>query len=320
MTVKDLTWFQNLSTPQVAEIVREQGPRTVVFAAGGTKRWFILNHLDGWPTDMSYWQGYLTHAGERFLNIVQMFFDHGVHTLFTHAIVPGQLEGQGEEYISLALTTGMERVAGTAEFVHFYEEYGVRVRLYGNYRQVLKGSPYEGSLDLFDKITERTKANDQHLLYWGFNSQEDQVTPILELATQYYRDHGRAPSRDQIVRLYYGEPLDPVDVYVGFNRPKIANLMPPLLESKADLYFTVGPSFDFSLRQLRKILYDHLFARRGQHRNYSELPAEAFSEMQKFYRQNRDGVTGVGRRYEPGAVWHPLPQVQLPPGWDEEEM
>jgi hypothetical protein len=42
--------------------------------------------------------------------------------------------------------------------------------------------------------------------------------------------------------------------------------------------------------------------------------------MQKFYRQNRDGVTGVGRRYEPGAVWHPLPQVQLLPGWDEEEM
>lgn len=93
--------------------------------------------------------------------------------------------------------------------------------------------------------------------------------------------------------------------------------MPPLLEGQADLYFTVGLSFDFSQPQLRNILYDHLYARRGRHRDYESLPTSAFAEMQAFYQLNRGGVIGVGRRYEPGDVWHPLPQVRLPSSWDK---
>lgn len=318
MTREDLAWFQNLTAQEVAAIVRERGPRTAVFAAGGTTRWFILNYLDGWPTDMSYWDGYLQYGGQRILNIMRMFFDHGVHTLFTHAIVPGQLEGKGQGYLPLALSTGMERLAGTPEFHHFYQEYGVRVRFFGNYRQVLKGSEYENTLTLFDEVTERTRANDRHCLYWGFNSEADQITPILELTVQYYRDHGRAPSREEIVELVYGEQVEPVDIFISFNRSRTANLMPPLLEGRADLYFTVGLSFDFSQPQLRRILYDHLYARKGWHRDYSELPSSAFSEMQAFYRLNQEGVIGVGRRYEPGAIWHPLPQVRLPHAWEDE--
>ena len=318
MTTKDITWFQNLSTPEVAAIVREH-VRTVVFAAGGTTRWFILNYLDGWPTDMSYWQGYLRQDGQRFLEIARTFFGHGVHTLFTHAVVPGQLEGKGEEYLHLALTTGMERIAGSPEFLHFYEEYGVRVRFFGDYRQVLASSQYGGTLARFDEIEKRTRANERHRLYWGFNSKEDQITPVLELAVQFYRDHGRVPSREEVIELYYGEPVEPVDIFISFNRPKTARLMPPLLESRADLYFMIGLSFDFSQSQLRSILYDHLYARKRQHRDYSELSADAFPEMQAFYRLNQGRVIGIGRHYESGAIWHPMPQVRLPSGWDEED-
>lgn len=318
MTTEDLTWFQSLSIPEVAAVVREHGLRTVVFAAGGTTRWFILNHLDGWPADMSYWQGYLKQGGQRFLEIVRMFFDHGVHTLFTHAIVPGQLEGKGEGYVPLALTSGMERIAGTSQFLNFYDEYEVRVRFYGNYRQVLEDSSYNDALVHFDQIQARTRTYDRHRLYWGFNSEPDQITPMLDLAVAYYRDYRRAPNREEVVELYYGEPVEPVDIFISFNRSRTASLMPPLLESRADLYFTVGLSFDFSQPQLRSILYDHLYARKGQHRDYAELPSSAFSEMQAFYRQNQAGVTGLGRRYQPGDIWHPMPQVRLPSGWDEE--
>jgi hypothetical protein len=309
-------WFQNLSTLEVAAIVRER-VRTVVFAAGGTTRWFMLHYLDGWPTDMSYWEGYLRQDGQRFLEIARMFFDHGVPTLFTHAVVPGQLEGRDEAYVHLALTTGMERIAGSPEFLHFYEAYGVRVRFFGNYRQVLAGSQYARTLARFDEIEERTGANSQHLLFWGFNSEDDQVTPVMELAVQFYRDRGRIPSREEAIKLYYGEDVEPVDIFIGFNRPKIACLMPPLLGGGADLYFTVGLSFDFPQAQLRRILYDHLYARKGRHRDYSELSADAFSEMQDFYRLNQGRVIGIGRRYESGGIWHAMPQVCLPSGWDE---
>jgi hypothetical protein len=316
MKKEDLTWFQNLSTSEVAEIARER-VKTVVFAAGGTVRWLILNYLDSWPADMSYWQGYLKHGGQRFVEIVRTFFDHGVHTLFTHAIVPGQLEGKGKGYMPLALTSGMERLAASPEFLRFYEEYKVRVRFFGNYRQALEGSQYEGTLALFDEVMERTQANDRHRLFWGFNSEQDQITPIFELAVQFYRDHGRTPSRQEVVELYYGEPVEPVNIFISFNRPRIAALMPPLLESQADLYFTVGLSWDLSQLQLRNILYDHLYARRGQHRDYGALSTSAFSEVQAFYRLNQGGVIGLGRRYEPGDIWHPLPQVRLPSAWEE---
>jgi hypothetical protein len=319
MKPEDLTWFQNLGTSEVAEIARER-VKTVVFAAGGTVRWLILNYLDGWPTDMSYWQGYLKHGGQRFVEIVRTFFDHGVHTLFTHAIVPGQLEGKGTGYMPLALTSGMERLAASPEFLRFYEEYKVRVRFFGNYRQVLEGSQYESALARFDEVAERTRTNDRHRLFWGFNSEQDQLSPIFDLAVQYYRDHGRAPSREEVVELYYGEPVEPVDIFVSFNRPRTAALMPPLLEGRADLYFTVGLSFDFSQPQLRSILYDHLYARRGWHRDYRELSDRAFSEMQAFYRMNQGGVIGIGRRYQPGNIWHPMPQICLPSGWDEENV
>lgn len=315
---KDLTWFQDLSTSEVAAIVRERGPRTVVFAAGGTTRWYILNYLDSWPKGMSYWQGYLQEGGRRILNIAQMFFDHGVHTLFTHALTPGQFDvSKGEGYLPLALTSGMERLAGSSEFLRFYQEYGVRVNFFGDYRRVLEDSQYKDTLALFDEVVARTRANDRHRLYWGFNSSEDQITPILELAVHYYHQQGRAPSREDMVRLYYGEPVGPVDIYISFNRLRTAVLMPPLLEGQADLYFTVGLSFDFSQPQLRNILYDHLYARRGRHRDYESLPTSAFAEMQAFYQLNRGGVIGVGRRYEPGDVWHPLPQVRLPSSWDK---
>jgi len=316
---KDNARFQNLNSSEIAAIVREQGPKTAVFAAGGTTRWLILNYLKGWPEDISYWQEYLKYGGQRFLEIARLFFEHGVYTLFTHAIVPGQLEGKGEGYPPLALTSGMERLAGTPEFLQFYEEYGVRVCFFGNYRDVLQGSEYARTLEHFDKVAKQTGTNDQHRLYWGFNTDKDQITPALELAAQFYRDHGRAPTREEVVELYYGEPVAPVDVFISFNRTRTATLMPPLLGGQADLYFTVGLSFDFSQSQLRNILYDHLYARRGWHREYGELPDRAFSEMQAFYRLNQDAVTGIGRRYEPGAIWHPAPQVRLPPGWEGED-
>ena len=314
----DSDWFQNLSTAEVASIVRERGPKTAVFAAGGTTRWFILNYLESWPVDMSYWEGYLRHAGEQFLRIAQMFFDHGVHTLFTHAIVPGQLEGgKGKGYTALALTSGMKTLAGNTEFLQFYEKHGVRVCFFGNYQEILEGSEHASTLDYFDQVAAQTRKNDEHRLFWGFNTDADQVTPILELAVQFYREHGRAPTRDDLIGLYYGqeeEPVAPVDVYISFNKTRTAGLMPPMLEGQADLYFTVGLSYDFSEWQLRSILYDHLFARRGQHRDYRQLPSEAFPELQRFYRLNRDGVIGLGQRYEAGAVWHPTPQVQIEEG------
>jgi len=315
MTTKSIEWFQSLSTSQVAEIVRERELGTVVFAAGGTKRWFILNHLDHWPSDRSYWDGYLEHGGKQFLKITRLFFEHGVPELLTHAVIPSQLAGEGERYLPLALTSGMERIAASPEFLAFYDECGVRVRFFGNYRQVLQDLDYTDALAMFDEVEERTCKNDRHVLWWGFNSEQDQLTPIIKLAAQYYQEHKVMPDQDQIVELYYGEAISPVDIYISFNKPR-AWVLPPLIGDRADLYFTVGLSFDFAQRQLRSILYDHLYARRGVHRDYAALSPESFSATQEFYRLNQEAVIGVGHHYEAAHFWYPLPQVRFPSGWN----
>ncbi len=316
MTTKNMDWFQSLSTSEAAKVVREHGPKTVVFAAGGTKRWYILNHLDRWPSDTSYWEGYLEYGGHKFLEITKLFFDHGVSTLFTHAVIPSQLQGEGKRYLPLALKSGMERIAASPEFLAFYDECGVRVRFFGNYRRVLQELERTDVLDLFDQVEERTKNNDRHVIFWGFNSEQDQMSPIFEMVARHYQEHGVVLNKDQAIELYYGESVSPVDIYITFNRLRTW-VLPPLLGGHADLYFTVGLSFDFSQIQLRSVLYDHLYARRGKHRKYDTLAPESFSEAQKFYRLNQEGVIGVGRIYEAGDFWYPVPQVRLPSGWDE---
>jgi hypothetical protein len=313
------SWFRSLTSAQVAEIVRERGPRTMVFAAGGTIRWFILNHLDGWPEDTSFLRSYMQQGGRRLLEILRLFFEHGVRAVFTHAIAPGQLVGKGEGYTPLLLSRGLARMTGAPEFLRFYQDHGIRVRFFGDHRLLLKGSQYKEALADLDELERRTAHNERHVLFWGLNPEERQAAQVLELATRYYQEHGRVPSREQAIEAYYGEPVEPADILVGFNRPKDLGLIPPLLGGRTDMYFLVGLSLDFSQAQLRDILYDHLYARPGQHRDYGELAPDAFSEMQAFYRLNQGRILGVGRRYEPGSIWHARPQVRLPAGWDEEE-
>ncbi|MBN1259904.1 MAG: hypothetical protein JXB35_04405, partial [Anaerolineae bacterium] len=159
--------------------------------------------------------------------------------------------------------------------------------------------------------------HDQHLICWGFVSHPDQTSDIVKLAVQFYEIHGRAPTRDELIPLYYGIPVKPVDLMIGFNRTRISVLMPPLLGDNADLYFTVGLSMDLSAPVFRRILYDRLFARKSRHRAYETLTPEAFAQLRAYYALNRENVLGLGERFEAGGVWHPLPQVQLPPEWEK---
>ena len=69
--------------------------------------------------------------------------------------------------------------------------------------QVLQDSEYGDVLAHFDQVAQQTSTNEHHRLFWGFNSSEDQISPILELAVQYYQQHGRAPTREEGIQTYY---------------------------------------------------------------------------------------------------------------------
>jgi hypothetical protein len=119
------------------------------------------------------------------------------------------------------------------------------------------------------------------------------------------------------VAAYYGEFVPPADLFIGF-QPPAAFDMPLLNCGEEHLYFTVAPSPYLDAQALRAILYDHLYLRQERDA-YGEYTAAHWQALADFYAANRGSVLGLGRRH-PAGFWHPVPQVTLPPGWNDDTM
>ena len=118
------------------------------------------------------------------------------------------------------------------------------------------------------------------------------------------------PSKRQIVEAYYGEYVEPVDFFVGFDRFAAFD-MPLISTGSEDLYFTVAPSPYMDAHTLRRILHDRLYARRVIE-DYARMSSQDWADLGEFYRLNRHSVLGTGRKHPSGQFWYPVPQVELP--------
>jgi tuberculosinol/isotuberculosinol synthase len=145
-------------------------------------------------------------------------------------------------------------------------------------------------------------------LFFGVYA-HDAVETTAEIGVRFYQEHGHLPDRREIVQAYYGEYVEPVDFFIGFDR--LASFdMPLIATGNEDLYFTVSPSPYMDAYTLRAILYDHLYARRVDEASYKTLSPSDWQTMRKFYTLNRRHVLGLGHRHESGNFWFPIPQVK----------
>jgi len=195
--------------------------------------------------------------------------------------------------------------------------YGVRVRFYGDYRKFFASTPYAHLLDQFDGVTAQTLVHDRHRLFFGVFA-HDATETVAEMAVRYHTEVGGVPDKRTLVELYYGEYVSPVDLFIGFDKFSAFD-MPLVATGDEDLYFTVSPSPYLTERQLRAILYDHLYTRREGEADYSALAADDWVLMRAFYQANLGKTLGVGAKHEQVGFWHPLPQVELPAGFTEPE-
>lgn len=298
--------LRDLSTAEVAEMVRSMGPKTCAFPINGTRRWFLLEYPAARRRD--YAEEYRHVAGRRHLELYALLFDHGIHTLLTPIFGPDLLD-RGENYADMAIE-GLAILASAPNFLQFYRDYQVRVRFYGDYRRFFASSPYAHLPDLFDVATEETKNYEECRLFFGVCA-HDAAETIASLAVQYHLEKGRVPTKRTLVELYYGEYVEPVDLFIGFDK-FCAFDMPLVATGNEDLYFTVSPSPYLTEQQLREVLSDHLYARRGGEQDYTAMDAEEWRFMADFYRANMGRTLGVGKLR--GGVWYPVPQVELPSG------
>jgi len=301
----DLETFQRMPTEQVAYIVRQAGPKVCVFPINGTRRWFLLEHRE--EADANSSQAYMRLAWRRQVDLYKLFFDHGIDTLLTPIFGPDLFE-RGAEYRRL-IEPGLLWFAQDQDLLDFYDEYDVRVRVYGDTRRYLDSS-YAHVLEAFDGLARRTGTHRRCRLFFGVCA-HDAAESVAEFGAQFFQKHAQLPSKRQIVEAYYGEYVEPVDFFIGFDRPAAFD-MPLLATGSEDLYFTVSPSPYVDAFTLRAILYDHLFARRVSE-DYGELSSENLTILGEFYRLNRHHVLGLGRQDVSKSFWYPIPQVQLPP-------
>lgn len=301
--------FQNLPRTEIARLVRLNGPRVCVFPVNGTRRWFILEHQPQGQTDLM--AAYVDVMERRQIELCQLFFDHGVHTLLMPIFGPDLFE-RGEGYMQM-MAEGLTRLASHPDFVSFYQAYGVRVRFYGDYRKYLDQTAYQYLMDLFEQVTAQTASHDRHRLFFGICA-HDASESVAELAISYHTRHGRTPDKRTLVEMYYGEYVPGVDLFIGFDKFSTFD-MPLVATGNEDLYFTVSPSPYLTERQLRDILYDHLYARPGGEADYLDLAPEDWALMRGFYHANLGKTLGVGARQKRGCYWYPLPAVHLPDGF-----
>lgn len=294
--------FIHLSKHKVARLLRQAGSSVCGLPIKGTRRWFMLEYPE--RTAKSFTEAYLQIGARRHIEMYKMFFDHGLDTLLAPSFdVP--LMGRGEKYMRLA-AEGMSMMARYPDFLDFYKTYNVRVRFYGEYRKVFTTTPYANLCDLFDEVTAATSKHNRYRLFYGLFVQEP-TQVIAGMSTQYYAEHGTVPDRSALVKMYYGEPIEPLNLFVSFGKPRIFDV-PLLTNGKEDLYFTVSPLMYLTEHQLRDILYDHLYARK---RTKANLQKDDWAMMDRYYKMNRGRTIGVGARHERG-VWYPLPQVKVP--------
>lgn len=305
--------FQAWPTEKVAEQMRREKSTVCGFPINGTRRWFMLEYPEQATTN--FMETYLRIAWQRHIELYKLLFDHGIQTLLT-PIFGADLLKRGEAYEKL-IEPGLAWLARDKDMLGFYEEYDVRVGVYGDFRRYLDHTPLAHIADAFDELAQRTAAHRRYRLLFGVCA-EDSLDTIAGLVVKLYQEQGRTPDKRQIIEAYYGMYIEPVDIFIGFERPAVFDI-PLLLSGYEDLYFTISPSPYLDQWTLRAILYDHLYCRRVNESGYEALTQEDWQAIKEFYTLNRQHVIGVGRIHTSGAFWYPVPHpIILPPALAQE--
>ena len=294
----DLESFLQLPADKAAQIVRANGPKVCVFPINGTRRWFTLEygHRE-WDDPVT---AYMDVAGQNHIGLYRLFFDQGIDTLLTPAFGPDLLL-RGEAYMRRVGVDGLARLAEHPSFLSFYDEYDVRVHFYGDYRRFFHGTEFAHLSDVFQAAAERTRAHKRFRLFFGICA-NDAAPAVAEFSARYFEAYDRVPDKRDLIEMYYGEYVDPVDLFIGFDRFSAFD-MPLLATGEEDLYFTVSPSPYMDQDQLRRILHDHIFKRRSPEPEYADLSPAELQDLRNFYTTHRGYTLGTGKLLH--GVWVP---------------
>ncbi len=295
--------FIHSSYEEIARHVHEKGLKVCVLAVNGTRRWYRLET----PEEYLSVDGYLNAMVETHIRLSRLFFEHGIETLVMPVFGPELLERA--DYGDTAWR-GLQCLATDPRLLAYYSTEDVRVRFYGDYVDAFQDPPWSDLLLPFEEMANQTGNNKKSRLMLGVCAQ-DSTNAIVKKTIAFYREHGSAPSREDLTKLYYGEAVGPANIFLGFDSFYAFDM--PLLDiGETALYFTVCPSPYLTITQLREILYDYIFMRDASFTNNPlKLVHSTLENMQAFYSANRKQTQGTGFLMD--GIWYPTSQVLIPP-------
>lgn len=286
--------FLQLPPEEVADIVKNSGTKVCVFPFNGTRRWFLLEHSNELASQP---EAYVETTIQGYVSTYKLLFEHGIETVLA-PVFGKEILTRGEKYLSM-IGDSMKLMAYHPKFNSLYDEYQVRVRFYGDYRKEFEPQ-FRHITEAFDTVTERTLQYGKHKLLYGVFA-TDATQDVAELSIEYYKAHHRIPTRNELVKMYYGEELEKADIFIGFE--KFAAFDYPLLQwGNESLYFTIAPSLYMTQTLLRKILHDHIYHRPTVELDYDLLTEAERIALREYYHYQRDHAHGVGQMVD--GIWY----------------
>lgn len=296
----DLNTFINLTDHEIARLVNGNNQRVCIFPINGVRRWYTMEH--GQPLDGDWNDNDMDEISKKLLELYSLLFNQGLQTLVS-PLHGADLLAQDREELRDEKVRRLEILTTHSDFLSFYEKFGVRVHFFGDFRRQLAGTRYAYLVDQFERLSKHTRKNTRRRLFFGVltgNATEN----IADLSVKHFIRTGKVPNRRALMELYYGDVIETVDIFIGFDKFRPAEY--PLLDlAEENLYFTVAPSFSLTREQFRRILHDHLYARRQNKSDCTQLSEGELEKMKDFYRAYRGATLRLGKT-QPGTPTTPL--------------
>lgn len=267
------------------EEVRSIAPATLVLGAGGTRRRAVLAGLSPHSKEYARW------TREQAFACLDLILHHGVRHVISPVLVHSHenetTPGYSDQLLKWVQWAMLMDGAGDE-----YARRGWRVRLIG-------AESWPELKETAAQVRTMTAGNPGPTVWFSVVSQVDaHWEKMLRLA----REHGAA-TREELVRLVYGEDVPPATLYIGTGKPQIAqSVVPPLLVGKLECYWRQHLGYDLDERTLRTILHDYAYVR-----CITQADKSGRAEQVLAYETAWENPPVVGMGMRLGPFWYPAP-------------
>lgn len=297
--------FLALPTEKIVEIVQREGrPKVGVFVPDGSRR-LVLALTDAEPGSDEFYRSCATLPALYLLESLKVIFSHGLPTLLV-PILSRSVLNRGSDYRRLTALEGLRLLFADEEWMRFYDEYGIRVRAYGQPERLAETECAE-ALTWLENTQQRTAAYRLHTLFYAIGELPLVGCDIADLGVAFWQQHGRVPTLGEQIRQYYGGDIASADFFVMSSKLSGLGAIPRfLVNGDTEVYFLpAAGAMGLNEYTYRLILYDLLYERVGLRTgvNGADLTSEDREALRIRYQQSVHRVIGLGRQVE--GVWVP---------------